>query len=315
MTRPWLASLLSFGAGVVCTVAAFGLFVDVSAQPANEVVDTCASADGTLRLIQPFGVCAPGERRVRLREPDLDKQEQKPEEQKKLLDLDQRVKQLEERARGGRLLGSRVYAPFEVINEAGSRVFTVEDGLVRFHNAVGAPVARVVMTTAGGYFEARSATSPKAAALGAVAESANLFVLENDIRRINLGRNEEGHYALRVFEPGGKIVAGIGQSTLGDGVVTISDAQGHPRARLYAAAPGRGILDLLNASGKAVALLAATESGNGRMELYNRDGTKMVEAGINVNNVGSVRAGPDGFHPGVTFLGLPGSFIAGKAAQ
>ena len=51
------------------------------------------------------------------------------------------------------------------------------------------------------------------------------------------------------------------------------------------------------------------------MELFNNAGLVMVQAGVNEYNVGVVRAGPAGFHPGVGILGLPGSFIAGKAEQ
>ncbi len=38
----------------------------------------------------------------------------------------------------------------------------------------------------------------------------------------------------------------------------------------------------------------------------------MVEAGVVPQGFGVVRAGPDGFSPGVGLLGLPGSYIAGK---
>jgi hypothetical protein len=315
MKRQLFTTLISFAGGVVCTVAAFGLFVDVRAQPSNDVVDTCANADGTLRLIQPFGSCAPGERRVRLREPELDKQEEKVEEQKQLLALEQRVKDLEERARTGRLLGSRVYAPFEVINEAGYRVFMVEEDRVAFHTAVGKIVARVVMSEHGGYFMAESATGPLQAVIGVSDKDANVLIQENDRRRIDLGTNRRGLFGLRVYEPGGKLVAGIGQGNAGDGVVTVNDAEGNQRAAMYVGSPSGGILDLFNVQGKVVASLFATQAGNGGMQLFNREGVTMVDAGVNEYNVGSVRAGPAGFHPGVTFLGMPGSFISGKPSQ
>ena len=316
MKKRFLANLIPFGSGVAATLVTLGLFVDVNAQSSNEVVDTCAKADGTLRLIRPFGTCAEGERLVRLREPELDKQEEKPREEPKQLDLDRRVKDLEDRASRGRLLGSRVFAPFEVINEAGYRVFMVEDGMVRFYNAVGKLVARVVMNETGGYFEARSATADLQAVIGAVEQQSNVFVIENGNRRINLGRNDKGQYGLRVYEPGGKLVAGIGQSTGGgDGVVTVADQQGIQRAAMYVNTNGGGVLDIINKQGKTVASVLATEHGNGRLQLFNQAGVTMVEAGVNENNIGVVRAGPAGFHPGVGILGLPGSFIVGKAAQ
>lgn len=306
-------NLIPFICGVASTLLAFGFLADVHAQRSGEaVVDTCASPDGTLRLIEPFGRCEPGERRVRLREPELEEEEeQKPEEQKHLLDLDRRVKDLEERAKGGRLLGSRVYAPFEVTNKAGHAVFYVNDGIVRFNNGVGKTLARVSMSDNGGYFQALSGTSDLQAVIGTSGDQANVFVLEGDQRRINLGRNKAGHYGLRVYEAGGKLVAGIGQSTGGDGVVTVSDMEGTQRAAMYVHQTGGGVLDIINKQGTTVASLWATENGNGLMQLYNRDGVTMVEAGTNENNRGVVRAGPAGFHPGVTMLGLPGSFIVG----
>jgi hypothetical protein len=313
MMKRFTDNLIPFVCGVVSTLLAFGFLADVHAQKSsNEVVDTCASPDGTLRLIAPFGTCQPGERRVRLREPKLEEEkEQKPEEQKHLLDLDRRLKDLEERAKGGRLLGSRVYAPFEVVNEAGYVVFHVEDGVVRFNNAVGTGVARIVMNELGGYLEARSATADLQTVIGTSGDTANVFLIEGERRRINLGRNDKGQYALRVYEPGGKLVAGIGQGTAGDGVVTVSDMEGTQRAAMYVHQTGGGVLDIINKQGTTVASVWATENGNGMMQLYNRDGVTMVEAGTNENNRGVVRAGPAGFHPGVGILGLPGSFIVG----
>jgi hypothetical protein len=293
-----------------------GLFVNVNAQPSNEVVDTCANVNGSLRLIQPFGSCAEGEQRVRLREPELDKDEQKPEDQKHLLDLQRRVKDLEDRASRGRLLGSRVVAPFEVVNEAGVRVFRVEEAQTTFYNSAAKMVASVTMLDSGGFFKAYSATAPLEASIGALDKKANVLLTESDRYRLDFGRNDSGQYALRVYEPGGKMVAGIGQSTEdGAGLVTVADTQGRPRAQMTALQKGGGALNIFNNQGKSVATLLSGESGNGMMQLFNRDGVTMVEAGVNTNNIGVVRAGPAGFHPGVGILGLPGSYIAGKAAQ
>jgi hypothetical protein len=293
-----------------------GLFASVNAQRSNEVVDTCANADGTLRLIEPFASCGEKERRVRLREPDFDKDEQKPEEQKKLLDLQRRVNELEDRASRGRLLGSRVVAPFEVVNESGVRVFTVEETLVKFYNSAGKLVASVAMLDSGGLLKAHSTTAELSASLSAINGKANVFVSENGRFRLDLGRSDTGRYALRVYEPGGKLVAGIGQSTEGgEGLVTVADIQGKPRVQMSVESKNGGVLNIFNPQGKAVASMLATAAGNGMLQLFNRDGVTMVEAGVNVNNVGRVAAGPAAFHPGVGILGLPGSFIVGKPAQ
>ena len=315
MSRRLLRNLIPFTGGVAATLVTLGLFADVSAQSdGKSAVDTCAKADGSLRLVQPSLPCAEGERRIRLRDPEVEEEkEEKPADEKKLADLNRRLDELENRSQKGRLLSNKVEAPFEVVNDDGTVIFKVEDGMVRFNNSSGTMVARVVMQDEGAYFHARSPTAKLEAVIGAVGQNANVFIIESDQRRINLGRNDKGHYGLRVYEPGGKLVAGIGQSTGGDGVISIADAKGIQRAAMYVNAPGGGAVDLINSQGKTVAALLATEAGNGMMQLFNRDGKTMVEAGVNENNVGVVRAGPAGFHPGVGILGLPGSFIVGKA--
>jgi hypothetical protein len=236
-------------------------------------------------------------------------------DERKLQELERRVKDLEARAYQGRLGGSKVVAPFEVTNEAGKHVFKVEEGYVWFYNSSGATSARVVMQEKGGYFTAASTMAKLQATIGAVDSQASVFVTENDQHRINLGRNDKGRYGLRVYEPGGKIVAGIGQSNGDDGVVTVSDIQGNQRAAMFVSPGSGGILQVLNKAGQAVGSLYSTQAGNGRMELFNDAGVVMVQAGVNEYNIGMVRAGPAGFHPGVGILGLPGSYIAGKAQQ
>jgi hypothetical protein len=234
-------------------------------------------------------------------------------DERRMAELEKRVNDLEQRLRAGKLGRNRVYAPFEVVNEAGYRVFMVEDRYVWFYNATGATSARVVMNDEGGYFTAVSTTAKVESTVGAVGSMANVFVTENGQHRINLGRNDKGRYGLRVYEPGGKLIAGIGQGNGDDGVVTVSDVQGNQRAAMFVTQEGGGILQVLNKSGQGVGSLYATAAGNGRMELLNNSGVVMVQAGVNEYNVGVVRAGPAGFHPGVGILGLPGSFISGKA--
>jgi hypothetical protein len=234
-------------------------------------------------------------------------------DERRMAELERRVNDLEQRLRTGKLGRNRVYAPFEVVNEAGYRVFMVEDGYAWFYNATGATSARIVMNDTGGYFTALSTTAKVETTIGAVGSTANVFVTEKGQHRINLGRNDQGRYGLRVYEPGGKLIAGVGQGNGDDGVVTVSDAQGNQRAAMFVTPQGGGILQVLNKSGQGVGSLYATEAGNGRMELLNNAGVVMVQAGVNEYNVGVVRAGPAGFHPGVGILGLPGSFISGKA--
>ena len=308
-----LNKLPSFACGMVVALVASALYVEVNA--AQDAVDVCAKSDGTLRLAAPGNACEPGERRIRLREPKIEEPKKEPnaDDAKRLADLGKRVSELEE-SRKSRQMGSRVYAPFEVINEAGYQVFVVEEEQVKFLNASGTLVARVVMADDGGYFESRSTAKNLRAVIGTRVERPAVIVMENDTERLSVGRTEGGGFSLRVFEPGGKVVAGMGTTEKGDGLAFVADKQGIARTLMSVLPDGGGSLEVRNVEGKLAAHLWGTPQGNGRMQLFNNAGTTMVEAGVNEANVGVVRAGPAGFHPGVGILGLPGSFIAGKAS-
>lgn len=307
--------LPSFVCGMGVALVASALYVEVGAQSAREAVDVCANATGTLRLTAPGVACEGGERRIRLRQPEIEepKEEPKADDARRLADLDKKVKELEE-SRKSRQMGSRVYAPFEVVNKEGYQVFVVEEEQVKFLNATGTVVARVVMSDDGAYFEARSTAKDLRAVIGTRVERPAVLILENGIDRLALGRTDAGGYSLRVFEPGGKVVAGVGTTDKGDGLAVVADKQGIPRVLMSVLADGGGSLEVRNLQGKLAAHLWGTSQGNGRMQLFNNAETTMVEAGVNEANVGVVRAGPAGFHPGVGILGLPGSFIAGKAS-
>jgi hypothetical protein len=49
------------------------------------------------------------------------------------------------------------------------------------------------------------------------------------------------------------------------------------------------------------------------LRIWGRDGQQpLVEAGVDEKGIGVVRAGPEGFKPGMGVLGLPSSYISGK---
>jgi hypothetical protein len=62
----------------------------------------------------------------------------------------------------------------------------------------------------------------------------------------------------------------------------------------------------MNSSGTAVVNLDVGAGDQGKLRLGNADGSAVVEAGLSVDGVGVVNAYP---------LGLPGSFIKGKAKK
>ena len=307
----------AFAAGVAASAIAFTVFVPLEAQENRRVIVACADAEGTMRLNDPPGPCRPGERRLVLKAPELEdpKKDEEPKD-KRVAELDDRLKALEERNRLGRLLGSRVVAPFEVTDEAGRRVFYVEEGSVRLYNTGGAAVARIVANEHGGYFEGRSATAPVTAAIGSSDQQVGVIVQESDKRRVSLGRNNQGNYGVRIYNASEKLVAGLGQSEAGSGIAVVADAQGNPKAQMYSLPAGAGMVEVVNASGVGVATMsAAGHGGAGMLQLTNGSGTVMVEAGVLPTGIGVVRAGPAGFNSGVGFVGLPSSLIQGKAAN
>ncbi len=312
------SNLPSFAAGVATATMAMALFASVSAQPKKEVIEACANAGDTMKLAIPSVPCEPGERRILLKAPDLEDEKKEPEQEERgLMDLDRRLKNLEDRNASGRLLKKKVVAPFEVVNDADRRVFYVEEGQVSLYNEAGKKVARIIANENGGYFHGISATSPVSAAIGSSGQQVGVMITESDHTRISMGRNADGNYGLRVMNASDKIVAGIGQSNVGSGIATVSDAEGNPRALMYVL-PGSsaGMIEVKNGKGVGVATLSASGfGGSGLMQVTNAEGTVMVEAGVLKTGIGVVRAGPAGFNSGIGFLGLPGSLIQGRAAQ
>lgn len=308
--------LPAFVCGVASTMVALALFVDVNAQPiARKLVDVCADAQGTLRLTEPDMPCKPDERRLRLRQPGIEgEKETESSANDRVAALEKRLKELENRRSEGRLLGSKAVAPFEVVDNAGQRIFLVDQGRAVLYSG-GNGVVRLVANEHGGYLETRSATANLGAAIGVSEGRASVLIAENGRDRIDLGRNTKGSYGLRVYEPGGHLIAGIGQATAGSGVAMVADTSGKQRAAMYVQTNGGGIVEILNPQGTGVATLSAGAQGTGLLQLSNGSGKVMVEAGVTAEDVGLVRAGPSGFPPGVGLLGLPGSFIIGKAAK
>lgn len=314
-----ISTLTSFGLGIAATIVTFSVYAEVHAQDdPPKTVDVCADAAGTLRLTEVAAPCRPGERRLRIRQPDLQKpNDQQAQNDARIDDLRTRVKALEKRAAEGKLLKNRVFAPFEVVNEDGYVIFRVENEYVWFYNSKNKAVARIVADDDGGFLETRSLTDNLQAVLGVRGNRANLFIQHHDNSRVVLGSDETGgRYGLRVLQPDGKVVASIGQNQDGDGQAFVADAGGTPRAAFTVLRNGGGSLEIKNKGGTTVANLLASEMGNGRLTLFNQAGATMVEAGVNAENVGVVRTGPSAFGPGGSFVtGFPASYIIGKAAK
>ena len=144
-------------------------------------------------------------------------------------------------------------------------------------------------------------------------KTAGMRVLDSGKTRIDVGKDEEkGGYRLKIFGGGGKAVAAIGQNALGSGTAQVADEAGVVRAMLFTDESKKGAVNIFNALGHTVAALTEGASAGGLLQISSSGGQVMVEAGVAAEGFGVVRAGPDGFKPGLGFFGVPGSYIAGK---
>jgi hypothetical protein len=319
----------AFACGIAAVVGAHVVMVTLVAQGStDDVVDVCVTAENAMRLTGTDAECGPGERRVRLKEPPVEKIcEQKPAD---VEGLRRRLEQLEGRS-AERLENQSTIAPFKVVNEAGITVFSVEEATqaptpaaVEIFNDVGTRVAVLAANAEGGAVTVESTArrgvsvgvpvSAVSATLSAYGEYLGADVRVGSSRRLSLGRGADGRYAFRVLSLAGKMVAEVGESDECSGIVSVFDAAGNKRVRLDCeSAQGSGMVAVSNVDGLDVAMLSARAAGSsGLLQLTNGSGTVMVEAGVLATGIGAVRAGPGGFQHGLGFLGLPASYIEGK---
>lgn len=303
-----------------------GLASDVHAQGREGAIHVCVAEDGVLRLAAVDSMCPAGQKSLYLATGgDLANKSAAPKPddpqsaslQRRLVELEQRVKDLEDAAGRGEL-GQKVVAPFEVVDRSGKRIFSVEDGNARYVNLFnrdGKQVAGIGATAPGGYFFASSATSDLFARVTAEGSSSGVTVEENEVIRLDLGRDKgKGTYRLKFFTNAGTDVAGIGESTeTKGGLAVIQDESGRTRASIgVRSGEGGGGIFIHNSRGTMVAGLTEGSAKSGLLLINSSAGQPMVEAGVTAEGFGVVRAGPEGFKPGVGILGLPGSYIAGK---
>jgi hypothetical protein len=317
---------LAFGLGCLFASVVGRLAVHVRAQDEGGPVHVCVAQDGVLRVVPYAAGCPQGQRSLLLKKADSTVDLGKPKEKKKdedtssldktiLEDLNRRLIKLE--GMDCAALGkSRVVAPFEVVDRAGKRIFSVENRLVAIYNPSGKKVAAIDALEQGGNIYVYSAATNLKAALGAGARSVGLSVYEGDKMRVDLGNDPtRGNYRLKFFANDGKAMAGIGQTEGGPGLAFVADTGGNIRAKMRMggeqASSVKGLFEINNGN-TSVAELTEGESRGGRLAIFNTGGENMVVAGVAEGGFGVVRAGPESFKPGYGTLGLPGSFIMGK---
>lgn len=324
-------ALSTFALGAAAIVGIHVFIASVAAQ-SEDVFDVCVKADGTMREIAPSAACPAGEQRMRLKQPKLEppcETEKKPD----LAAMASRLTALEGSTNEGMM--ERAPAPFKVVNENGTVVFSLEAPeqgpgfpTTEIFNATGARVAVIAANDEGGAVTVESGEvrprenipngiSAISASLSAHGEYAELstYLATAGGKRFQLGRRlEGGRYGLQFFVADGKPVAGMGESQGGSGIAAVFDAAGKIRASVYVVdKSGSGIVSLGNASEQAVATLSGTgEDDSGLLLLKDSSGAvDMVQAGMYKGH-GVVRAGPGAFQQGFgPALGLPASYIEG----
>lgn len=322
--------LLAFACGAAAMAATNALVVDLNLLAQGDgPVEVCVNDAGVMRLVTGDASCAAAERRVALKAPQVEKSCEK-DRQKEVAKLAERVASLEKKTAAGG--PQTVTAPFRVVNERDTVVFSVEESqggdlpaLTRFYDETGARIATIAARTGGGELTVSSATATGAGAttgpsgiettLSTWNDYADVRVTANSDVRFELGRRRKfGNYGLSTFSAGGKLAAGLGSAQEGSGIALVFDELGKERIAIMCdGASGAGTIQLLNPATLPVVTLAGNgEADSGVFQLTNNVGEPMVKARVFPIGRGAVQAGPGAFQHGIMFAGLPASYIEGK---
>ena len=317
-------TVLAFMFGVSTMTIALWLVVDVRAQSGGPgAIDVCLAENGTLRVARPPATCPPGQKSLALM-PDAQNAPQDAMDKSsraRLAELETRVSDLEDAASRGEL-GNKVVEPFTVLNEAEKPVFVVKKVLYGLGPAVEVSIINNEGTTVTGITAsewattvyADSATANLHFGFGRQGTWSGLVMMENDKGRIGLGRTIEKseRYCLEVYAPDEKLVAGIGQSEGGGGLVTVAE-HGVQKARMSLTDDtAAGTLGISRPGSGDIAVITEGASAGGLLRILSAKGVPMVEAVAGSGGYGVVGTGPGAFKSGAGLLGLPGSYIAGK---
>ena len=313
--RKYLRMGLAFAAGCVTTAGVVWITAAVQAQNGYQnAIPVCVAEDGVMRVAT--GSCPPGQRSLYLKKAGeeaekVDDPADKEHADKRLSDLERRIKGLESAAQDRTTTGrSTVVAPFEVLDRGGRRIFAVEEGVVSVYSGNRA-VAVIRATESGGHFMGLSTAGDLQASVGASGSRSGVIISEGGAERIYVGKQESGHYGAKFFAKGGVYVAGIGQSTVGLGLAAVYGSDGLVRALLRPSDDGRGgHISVWNGQ-NAVAELTVGKTGGGLLTIGSSSGDRMVAAGVQPGNFGVVQTGPASFATAAG-LPLPGSYISGK---
>lgn len=302
-------ALSAFACGAVVALVAMVSREDVIAAK-SATVHTCAGADGTLHMTNAAVPCAPGERRVRIKV-RIPEEKDCEEDSARLQKLESRLKDLEYRDRMGTLRAKRVHAPFEVVTKRDGRLMRIEEQNVTFYNQDAKPVVWIEADASGGLLQTQTASGDREAVIAAQGGRSHLLIKEKEEDRVDLGRRANGFYSMQVYGPANKLVAGIGQSLAGSGILLIGDAAGNTKAKMSFDARLGTVMSVSNRGGTEVGTISAL-AGGGVLQLTDAAGRSMVEAGLTEANVGVVRTLPGTCHFGMGILGLVPNCVVGR---
>jgi hypothetical protein len=195
-----------------------------------------------------------------------------------------------------------VKAPFQVLNSAGTLIFSVSGdkttggGVAKIYSAAGDTVAALQTSEAGsgGELAVGGDTAGQKARLGGNGTQLALRFYQGGTLLGGVGANADGGL-LQLNNKAGKPMAKLANNGNG-GTVGIYGGDGKPRIVMAANSDtGRGALDILGDSGGPAVTLKATENA-GYFAIANAAGTARVEAGVLNDDKGIVRTyGPKGF--------------------
>ena len=262
--------------------------------------------DRILRATRADGTCPPDHRELKLAEedegvcelcdPEDEPRRPDPAPEGQLASIEDRIRALE------------TTAYFEVVTREGRPVFRVAPGGARVFNAAATAVAAIGTTDDGGYFTGRTTGGSGYASIGASGARGGVRLLEGDLARLEL-KVQEARASLRVPSSAG-LIAGIGESNAGPGLLLVGTLRGLLRAT-FQVQEGAGMVTTNAEGDSGGTVLKEATIGGGMFGLDGTTGTAAVKMGHNGHRYGIVLAGPVLGFPLVPKSGLPGSYFMG----
>jgi hypothetical protein len=294
--------------------------VPVEAQTEGGPVHVCIAKDGILHVVPYAAGCPKDQRSLLLKRSDASHGEEAEKskstsslDKTRLEDLNRRLINLEEL--GCAAFGKRrVFAPFEVVDRSGKRIFSVIEDAAGLFDGGNTPVAGIAADRSGGLFSAKGGILRVSFGINDP-RLAGLSVSEKGQPRLELGKGlSKGNYRLLFLSTSNQVIAGLGESPGNKaGLLLINDGQGNQKAIMEVMNDASARIGIMSGSGKPILALTAGEKGEGIFYACAAGGScdpPMVSAGTTDSGVGVVRTGPRFYVSGPT--GAPGSFLIGK---